>query len=197
MLKEIHHRVKNNLQIIFSLLSLQEQNIDNPEAVHILADSQNRVMSMALIHDQLYQSQNLAGISVGDYLTELLPRVKSAYQGSSAVDIRVDVPPLTLTLDQAIPFGLIMNELTTNALKHAFKERDTGVVSITATVEGESVNVVFRDDGVGLPANFDPEGMSSLGLQIVSMLAGQLHGTWSMESEGGTCFRLAFPLRRD
>ena len=194
LLREIHHRVKNNLQIISSLLSLQEQGVDNPNALKVLADSQGRVMSMALIHEQLYRANDFSGIDARKYLQDFLPRLVSAYKGRRDISLRLAAPSINLVLDQAIPFGLIVNELVTNSLKHAFKRRDKGVISVAASVEEGVANLAFSDDGVGLPDSFNLETPTTLGLQIVSMLARQLHGEFTVEPGAGACFRIRFPL---
>lgn len=195
LLKEIHHRVKNNLQIISSLLSLQEQKLTDLGMLDVLAESRGRIMSMALIHDQLYHSGNFAEIGMEEYLRQLLPRLIQTYKGKRDIALRLDLHPIPISLDQAIPFGLIMNELTTNALKHGFRERSTGVISISATLSEGMINLSVEDNGAGLPPGFILEKQSTLGLQIVTMLIGQLHGDLAMTSGPGTCFRLRFPMR--
>jgi len=195
LLKEIHHRVKNNLQIISSLLSLQEQKLSDLGMLDVLAESRGRIMSMALIHDQLYHSGNFAEIGMEEYLHQLLPRLIQTYKGKRDISLRLDMHPIPLSLDQAIPFGLIMNELTTNALKHGFMERSTGVISIAATLSEGMINLSVEDNGAGLPLGFMLEKQGTLGLQIVTMLIGQLHGDLAMTSGPGTCFRLRFPTR--
>lgn len=194
LLKEIHHRVKNNLQIISSLLSLQEQKMNDLGMLDVLAESRGRIMSMAIIHDQLYHSRDFAEIGMEEYLRQLLPRLIQTYKGRRDIALRLDLHPIALSLDQAIPFGLIMNELTTNALKHGFRERSKGVISISATLSGGMISLTVEDNGAGLPPGFMLEKQDTLGLQIVNMLTGQLHGDLSVTSGPGTCFRLRFPM---
>lgn len=194
LLKEIHHRVKNNLQIISSLLSLQEQKMSDLGMLDVLAESRGRIMSMAIIHDQLYHSSDFAEIGMEEYLRQLLPRLIQTYKGRRDIALRLDLHPIALSLDQAIPFGLIMNELTTNALKHGFRERSKGVISISATLSGGMISLTVEDNGAGLPPGFMMEKQSTLGLQIVTMLTGQLHGDLAVTSGPGTCFRLRFPM---
>ncbi|MBI4804873.1 MAG: PAS domain-containing protein [Desulfovibrio sp.] len=197
LLKEIHHRVKNNLQIISSLLSLQEKGIENPEAQRILLDCQGRVMSMALVHDQLHRSDNLGGIDMAPYLGELLRRLAIGYKGKRDITMELAIASIALSLDQAIPFGLIANELATNAFKHAFNGVQKGTITISAVRNGQNVAFTIADNGKGLPGDFSLDGQSTLGLQIVTLLANQLHGTLAVESDGGTRFRLEFPIDRD
>lgn len=194
LLREIHHRVKNNLQIISSLMTLQEEGVDHPAALEALAVCRGRVSSMAVIHEQIYRTPSLSRIDVADYLQQFLPRIVSVFKGVEDISLELDIAPILLTLDQAIPFGLIINELTTNALKHAFRGREYGTIRLSASLADEMVTLVIEDDGNGLPENFDPTRTSSLGLQIVSMLTKQLHGTLSIEPASGTRFRFQFPL---
>jgi len=194
LLREIHHRVKNNLQIISSLLSLQEHGVNNPEIQAVLAESRGRVTSMALIHEQLYRSRDFDAIGIEDYLGQLLPRLIAAYKGGRRVSLIQELPAVSLSLDQAIPFGLIMNELVTNSLKHGLKDRDQGEVSVRLTLDGDTLDVIVEDDGAGLPQGFDPAAVNTLGLQIVVLLTDQLRGTLSVESAPGARFRLRFPF---
>ncbi|WP_243361787.1 sensor histidine kinase [Fundidesulfovibrio terrae] len=195
LLREIHHRVKNNLNIISSLLSLQEDAVDHPAALDALAESRGRITSMAMIHEQLYTSGDFSGIEVDGYLRQLLARLVAAYRATGDISLAFDLSAITLTLDQAIPFGLIMNELVTNSLKHAFRNRDRGTITVSTALENGSVNLVIADDGEGLPQGFSLNSVSSLGLQIVTMLVRQLHGKLTVEPAGGARFRLCFPLR--
>lgn len=194
LLREIHHRVKNNLQVIASLLSLQEQSVDNPEALRIIADSRGRVMSMALVHEQLYGSQDFAGIDAQGYLRTLLARLLSGLKGNREIHLQLDVPTLSLSIEQAIPFGLIINELVTNAFKHGFRGRDRGTLRVAASTEEGVATITVDDDGQGLPMDFNLDQVTSLGLQIVRLLSQQLHGTIAFESHQGTRVRLRFPL---
>ncbi|MBI4804819.1 MAG: PAS domain S-box protein [Desulfovibrio sp.] len=196
LLREIHHRVKNNLQIISSLLSLQEEGLKDQAALEALAASRSRVISMAMIHEQLYRSEDLSGIDAAEYLRQFVPKLVAAYRGAQDVTLRLDdLSPVTLALDQAVPFGLIVNELVTNAIKHAFKGRDMGAVTIRTNLAGGSVSLVVADDGVGLPEDFEQLKTKTLGLQMVAMLANQLHGALAVDSGRGTSFTLTFPHR--
>lgn len=193
LLREVHHRVKNNLQIVSSLLSLQEETVDNPVALAILAESRGRVTSMALIHEQLYRSRDFSEIDAQDYLRQFITRLVSAYAGGREVSLLLSLCPMHLSLDQAVPFGLIMNELVTNALRHGFKDRSRGEVRVEMAREDSGVSIAVEDDGVGLPAGFDLGRVSTLGLQIVAMLAKQLRGEFIVESVQPTRFRLRLP----
>lgn len=195
LLREIHHRVKNNLQIISSLLSLQEQGVDDPSVQDVLTESQGRVTSMALIHEQLYLSDDFREIDIADYLHTFIPKLVSSYQGNRDISVQMELTRVLLSLDQAIPFGLVVNELVTNALKHGFQGRTKGTVSITTLNDQGDVVLIIEDDGKGLTKEFDLLHVTTLGLQIITMLADQLRGTLVVEPASGARFKLRFPLR--
>jgi two-component sensor histidine kinase/CheY-like chemotaxis protein len=201
LLKEVHHRVKNNLQVIASLLRLQAASTASPELASALEESQHRVESMALIHEQLYESGDLREIDLAEHAAQLLDNLLHSY-GADPARIRgiVRIPvtpgePLRLDVHRAIPAGLILNELISNALKHAFAGQRNG----TITVEGErcegNVTLTVRDDGVGLSQDAEA-GSRSLGLRIVEILARQLHATLTVQSGQGAAFRITFPERQ-
>ncbi|MCY2989765.1 MAG: PAS domain S-box protein [Planctomycetota bacterium] len=195
LLKEIHHRVKNNLQIISSLLRLQSDQIENAVAKGVLQDMQNRVRSMALIHDHLYRSENLAAVDLAAYLQQLCQQLFQALVATSGtIQLQLDLAPVRLDIDQAIPCGLLVNELVSNALKHAFPDGRTGQVRVELqSVEGGPgwlLRVV--DDGVGLPAGFDLNHSTSLGLQLVFGLTRQIGGQLEIGTGPGAMFAVVF-----
>ncbi len=198
LLREIHHRVKNNLQIISSLLSLQEQGVQNTEALALLAESRGRVASMAMIHEQLYQSGDFARLDMHGYVGKLAQSIVGAFRGDRAMRVLLSTQPVPLTLEQAVPLGLILNELITNALKHGLAGRTQGSVEVRIGIDGDTVRAEVVDDGRGLPPGFDPEAVESLGLQLVRTLAGQLGGSLTARAVGGgrTAFEVVFPLGR-
>jgi PAS domain S-box-containing protein len=194
LLKEIHHRVKNNLQIVSSLLQLQASYIKDPEALNIFEESRDRIKSMALIHEQLYQSNDLAQIDFPEYLRSLLNMVLSAHRTNrTRVETKLHVDPVSLDLDTAIPIGLITNELVTNSLKYAFAGRTVGEISVrlTKSEEGDFLLMV-SDNGVGLPDNFNFEKATSLGLRLVRILSRQMRARLELSNGMGTQFRLYF-----
>jgi PAS domain S-box-containing protein len=197
LLKEIHHRVKNNLQIISSLLSLQSQQIRNRKALDALTESQARVRSMALIHEQLYQSQDLAHIDFAQYVRDLTAHLFRTYQTQGpVVRLIVDVRNVFLDADQAITCGMIINELVSNALKHAFGGGEEGTLRITTEWETEeTLRLVVADTGRGIPPTIDHTNTPSLGLKLVRMLSEQLKGTVELSREGGTTFTLRFSTK--
>lgn len=195
LLKEIHHRVKNNLQVISSLLSLQTRNIRDEAALEMFADSQNRIRSMALIHEKLYQSEDLARVDFASYIETLVAHLFQSYQvRSQRVRLVLEVENLYLGIDKAIPCGLIINELVSNALKHAFPEDREGSMKIRlAQVGAERFMVAVSDDGVGFPEGVDHRTTETLGLKLVNILVRQLNGEIELKSEGGTEFAIEIP----
>jgi two-component sensor histidine kinase len=196
MLKEIHHRVKNNMQVISSLMSLQLGASTEPMIQEALMESQARIRSMALVHETLYQSNNLAAIGFKDYLERLVRQVHHVNK-TSRTAIRVEGPDITVPLDQAIPAGLLMNELLTNAIKHAFPDGSGGSITVsTRQVDGDSVELGVADNGKGLPAGFDIAKATTLGLRLVTTLTGQLGGTLTLKENGpGTTITVTFPMK--
>ncbi|MFZ5426002.1 MAG: sensor histidine kinase [Thermodesulfobacteriota bacterium] len=194
LLKEIHHRVKNNLQIVSSLLSLQALRFEG-ETASAFQDSQSRVRAMALVHEKLYRTKDLSRIDFRAYLEELTGFLVQAYSPrGTSVSVSIQCGELFLGVDTAIPCGLILNELVTNALKHAFRGLHAGSITISAAIEGEYVRLTVHDDGRSLPAGFDIEKLDSLGLQLVSNLARQTKGTLTVETRpNGKTFALVFP----
>jgi two-component sensor histidine kinase len=195
LLQEIHHRVKNNLQIISSLLNLQAQQIEDQGIVDAFRDSQNRIRSMALIHEQLYGSHDLAEIDFGAYIRDLAIDLFRSYQ-VDARRIRLDVETdrVRLGIDRAVPCGLIVNELVSNALKHAFPNGRQGGIQVDLRAEGQQMTILVRDDGIGLPEGLDYQNTPSLGLQLVNSLVSQVDGEITLEPVQGTGFRVKFPL---
>jgi PAS domain S-box-containing protein len=194
LLKEIHHRVKNNMQIIASLLSLQAGTIENPLMRAQLEDSQNRIRSMALVHERLYRSPDLAIIDFEQYLHDLCGYLVQGYHAESkGIVLNVNVGSIRLDVDMAIPCGLIVNELVSNALKHAFPENMGGVIRVDARTEAYGAYVLtVQDNGIGTPDLFDVAHSKTLGLQLVASLARQLKGTLSLQSGNGTTIALTF-----
>ncbi|MDY3556519.1 PAS domain S-box protein [Gemmata sp. JC717] len=197
MLKEIHHRVKNNLQIISTLLELQGDGLTDPAAVAAFRESRGRVRSMSLIHERLYRSEDLAGVEFGPYLRGLAEDLFRAYRADDEavrLEVAASVPPLPL--DLAIPCGLLVNELISNCLKYAFVGRSRGNIQVSLVRTGAGAFVLtVVDDGVGMPAGFDIENAPSFGLQLVSTLAAQLRGAVELAPGPGTRVTVQFPAR--
>lgn len=194
LLQEIHHRVKNNMQVISSLLSLQSGYLKDQRDRAMFQECQDRVRTMALIHARLYESQNFAAIDFGEHVRELATMLQRTYQGGRDLHLDLDPEAVLVEMDTAIPAGLIVNELVSNAFKHAFKGRSEGrlTLELRAGTNG-AAHLRVADDGVGLPAGLDWQSAPSLGLRLVQMLTRQLNGTLKVQSGQGTEFRLSFP----
>lgn len=195
LLKEIHHRVKNNMQVVSSLLSLQANRVQDSASLEVLRESQNRVKSMALIHEKLYQSKDLAKVDFADYVRDLTMHLFRTYRtNAGAITLRINVSEnVRLGVDTAIPCGLIVNELVSNALKYAFPGGRAGEVRVDLEREGGGeLTLVVSDNGVGFPADVDPGHTGSLGLKLVTTLADQLEGSIELERSAGTLFKVTF-----
>ncbi len=199
LLREIHHRVKNNMQVISSLLSLQAHNAKDERLIEAFKESQGRVRAMALIHETLYRSDDMATIDLREYLSTLAQNLIQAYQTTPGrMNLRVEAEKVALGLDQAVPLGLILNELVSNSLKHAFPRRQEGTILVGAkSIGGQEVEVAVGDDGVGLPPEVDWRRTKSLGLQlVVGLVESQLGGSVAVSSERGTCFTIRFKVSK-
>jgi PAS domain S-box-containing protein len=192
MLKEIHHRVKNNLQVISSLFSLQSSSLTDETANALLTESRMRVRSMALIHEKLYQSSDLSRIDFAEYIHGLVRYLIPAYEPANQVTFHIQAEEVRLSLNCAVPCGLIVNELVSNALKHAFPDGRPGTVKVSASGDGDQIRLIVADDGVGLPAGQDVLEGDTLGLQLVQSLVGQLEGSLTLSGEQGTRCEITF-----
>jgi PAS domain S-box-containing protein len=196
LLKEVHHRVKNNLQVICSLLSMQIACSQGDEFARPLNDAHSRVLAMSLIHEQIYQSDSLADLDFGEYIALLAERLFSTYcVDPSRIQLKLSVEPILLTMHQAIPCGLILNELISNSLKHGFNDGRSGFISITLRMlENRRAELSVSDNGVGFPADFRLENSSSLGMQVVATLIRQLRGDLTVTGDSGATFRFSWKL---
>ena len=195
LLKEIHHRVKNNMQVISSMLQLQSVSLDDEKTIDIFRRSQDRIKSMAIIHDMLYQAQDFSKIDFRDYIETLTETLFSSYKKETQdITLIIDVKDVFLNLDTAVPLGLIINELVTNSLKHGFKERDEGEISIALShIDDDKIELNVRDNGIGLPEGFNIKEAESLGLEIVAVLSEkQLNGDLKIKRDSGTEFQIVF-----
>ncbi len=199
LLKEIHHRVKNNLQVISSLLNLQASQIQDNKTLQALRDSQVRVRSMALIHEKLYRSKSLEKIDFGEYVQSLTNDLFRSYQRKTGIiNLQIHVDEIFLPLDQAIPCGLILNELVTNALKYAFPDGRNGTICVELLKESENmISLRVADDGIGLPNDLDIRTTKSLGWQLVNNLIQQLAGTLIIENAQGTTCNITFSIKAE
>lgn len=192
LLQEIHHRVKNNLQVISSLLNLQSQGIQDKKILEVFQESQNRIRSMALIHEKLYRSSDLARVDFAEYIRNLASFLIRSYR-SRAVQLDLQASDIYLSIDNAVPCGLIVNELISNALKHAFVDGREGEICVAMQqLADQRVKLIVRDNGVGLPKDVDYMNTGSLGLQLVTMLVQQLEGILEIRNNAGAEFEIRF-----
>ena len=193
LLKEIHHRVKNNLEIVSSLLQLQSAQIDDPSVQAAMLSSQNRVHSMGIIHQKLYQGEHLASIEMRDYFINLSENILDSFNAEGRIKVECVMPALVLDVDTAISIGLIANELITNSLKYAFNEKEKGEIKISLkeqNIEGELL-LKIADNGIGKPLNGKAKG-TGFGTQLINLLTKQLDGQLNYEINNGTSVSLAF-----
>jgi two-component sensor histidine kinase len=197
LLREIHHRVKNNMQVMSSLLSLQARAALHPETRRMLEDNQNRIQSMALLHEILYQSEDLAMVDFPKYVLRTVDYLfRSFGVKDRQIRLRTELDQLELELDDALPFGLLISEVVSNSLKHAFPQGRGGEVSVFLRQHSDkTISLILSDDGIGMPRELDWTTTRSLGLRLVRALAQQLRGTLEIRSEGGTEVRLTFQVR--
>jgi len=194
LLREIHHRVNNNMQIISSLLNLQSFHIADEKALNVFRESQNRVKSMGMIYEKLYQSKDISHIDFADYISSLVSGIFSSYEiDTNHIKLKIDAQQILMGIETAIPCGLIINELVTNALKHAFVGRENGELDITLQIlSDDTYQLTIKDDGIGFPENIDFENVSTVGLQLVNGLVDQIDGTIEMDAGEGTKFSIIF-----
>lgn len=191
LLKEIHHRVKNNLQIIASLLNLQSRYIRDEQTLAAIRESQNRVKAMALVHEKLYRAEDISHISLEEYIRFLGTGLFQFYDAKArGIRFDIDIHDVSVDINSAIPLGLIINELISNSLKYAFPEGRKGEIAIAVTKDGHTITVRFRDTGIGIPADLDWKNTPSLGLRLVNTLVDQMNGTIELDRSAGTQFLL-------
>jgi PAS domain S-box-containing protein len=193
MMREIHHRVKNNLQIVSSLLRLQARSIKSKALKDTFDIAQNRIKSMALIHEVLYLSENLDKINFSDYIKRITNHLFSMFsRKAKKIQLELDVGEFYLDIDKAIPCGLIINELVSNAFKHAFPDGKSGKIQVDLAHKLDRYTIMVKDTGVGFPSDFDMERTQTLGLQLVGDLVKQIEGSYEMQNDGGAAFKIVF-----
>lgn len=190
LLKEIHHRVKNNLAFISALFQLQMYKTENEEAINLLSDSQNRIKSIAMIHEMLYQNELFSSIEMSDYIKKLVQNIQDTLFQNSAVDVNFDMDTIQLGINQAIPCGLMVNEIITNSFKHAFPSQKTGTITISMKCVDNKVTLMVSDNGVGMEENL--EISESTGMELIRTLSTQLKGKVEIEKQEGVTFTIVF-----
>lgn len=202
LLKEVHHRVKNNLQVISSLLNLQAEKITQPDLLETFMESKNRIRAMALVHEKLYQSKDLSRIDFTDYMHSFLTYMDNSHNlnpGKVRIHVNAIKQSHFFKIDIAIPCGLILNELISNSYKYAFPEKREGNIHLFFGIEKELNNVnqyvlEVADDGIGISSAIDMENLNTLGLQLLEMLTEQLGGSLNLDRTNGTKFTVRFPI---
>ena len=193
LLKEIHHRVKNNLQIVMSLLNSQSSYINDESALTAIHDSQHRVHAMSLIHQKLYNSENLSSIDMSFYIRELASYLSDSFNTGQRIRFEFDIEPLELDVSQAVPLGLILNEAITNSLKYAFPNEREGVINVTlSNTSGNQYLLEISDNGIGIPSHLKNKKAGSLGMSLMAGLSEDLDGSFSIEKNNGTVIRILF-----
>jgi two-component sensor histidine kinase len=191
LLREVHHRVNNNLQIIISLTKLQLRTLEDPGMKQALSDMQNRVRAMAIVHEKLYQTEDLSSIDLADYTRYLVTQIFSHYKvDRQKISLSIDIGKILLNIDTAIPIGLILNELVGNAIKYAFPDGRKGEITIRVTEEGDILTIVVKDNGIGISSDVDWQNTPSLGLRLVGNLVDQLFGRIELDRTSGTKFTM-------
>ncbi|HEX3002360.1 MAG TPA: sensor histidine kinase, partial [Methanoregula sp.] len=195
LIREIHHRVKNNLQIISGLLDMTRMRTPDPTTHGILTDMMMKIKTMAQIHTRLYESKQFDRINMGRQIRDQVTDLSSIYGRTGAeIETSIETQEIYLPVDQAIPCALIVNEILSNALKHAFRGRRRGTLHISAEQDGEQVRIVVQDTGVGIPGDVDVYKTTSLGLKLIRSLVTQLGGSVTIASENGTNVTVEFPI---
>ncbi len=195
LLKEIHHRVKNNLQFISSLLNMQSRHVSDPKALQVLQESKNRINSMSMVHQRLYQEDDLTGVYMPTYLSNLLQSLKHSYHTTGAeVQVELNADKLNLDVDIAMPIGLIINELVTNIFKYAFNEQKDPKIWVSLQADAQSIKLKVVDNGKGLSPNFDDTATKGFGLQLVKSLAKKLGTVVTFKNDNGMAVSLAFAI---
>ncbi|MCI5221737.1 MAG: PAS domain S-box protein, partial [Candidatus Electrothrix sp. AR4] len=193
LLKEIHHRVKNNMQIVASLMFLQAQNINNKVALGILLENQNRIRSMGLVHELLYRSVDLSRVPFDEYIEALVQSLRESYDKND-VCFQIQAEGIELPVDTAVPCGLIVNELITNSFKHAFKDNHSGLLTVLFMRNDGIYTLSVSDNGTGLPDNYDWESSATLGLNLIRTLSAQLDAELDFKNDNGLTCNLFFTV---
>jgi two-component sensor histidine kinase len=194
LIKEIHHRVKNNLQIVISLLNVQSEFLDNPSALAAIQESRERMHAIAIIHQKLYQVDNSTLINIQSYIYELIDNLKKSFDNSGRIYFQLDIADICLDVSQSVPLSLILNEAITNAIKYAFFPHEQGTIIVALDmIDHRQVQLKIKDNGKGLPPGMDIKNNHSLGFQLMHLFTEQLEGTLDLLNEGGLTITLSFP----
>jgi len=193
LLKEIHHRVKNNLQIINSLLRFQSDMVKDPEVVALFTECQDRIISMSLLHEQLYRKEDLSFVNVTEYLTDLFEGLKHSYANNKKIEVNIRADVDSFGVNTMIPLGLLINEIASNSFKHGFKGRENGVIDLKLEKrDNKNYELLLSDNGIGIPGNIDHEEPETLGLELINIFVDQLEGHLKLSNHVGTSYKIQF-----
>lgn len=193
LLKEIHHRVKNNLQLISSILNLQSAYIDDDYMIQYFKESQNRIFTIASVHEGLYKSENLSAVDLEEYLYKIVPELINVYANSTRILYNIQVEKIEVSINTAIPIGLIVNEIITNSIQHAFPDREQGHIDIRSHYDGRMLTIIITDDGIGLPKEVEKGEPQTLGIQLIDTLIKQLKADYSIDNADGCRISIRIP----
>lgn len=194
LLREVHHRVKNNMSIIMSLLSLQSQTGGDPGAMAALNDARTRIQSMMIVYDKLYRSSDFRNVSLREYLTKLIDEIIASYTISTRVAVDKHIDDFPLHASRLFPIGIILNEVLTNAMKYAFNGRTSGRITVNVSRNDANIEMVVHDDGPGFTENARSGSDPGFGTRLIKMMVGQVEGTIEMENDNGARFRIVIPV---
>jgi PAS domain S-box-containing protein len=194
LLREVHHRIKNNMNTIVGLLSIQTDTVKEPSAIAALEDTMSRIRSMMMLYDKLYQSKGFIEISIKEYLSPLVDEIAGIFPNRRAVIINKNIDEFVVNAETLFSLGIIVNELITNMMKYAFSGRDSGIIKLTASLTGDRASVVIQDNGIGMPESIDIYNSKGFGLQLVGMLVQQIGGSINIERDNGTKFTIEFGI---
>ncbi|HOT44305.1 MAG TPA: sensor histidine kinase [Spirochaetota bacterium] len=194
LLREVNHRLKNNMNTMISLLSLQAGTLNEQATINALLKARGRIQSMSVLYDTLYQTENVGEMSIEHYLTPLVERIVPLFPISTAVTIDMRIENFPVKVKTLLPLGIIANELVTNAMKYAFTGREKGTITVSALKEGSHAAMVIEDDGIGIPETVNPEQPTGFGLKLVGILVKQIGGAIMTGRPGGARFMITFPL---
>jgi PAS domain S-box-containing protein len=194
LLREVHHRIKNNMSVITGMLMLQAETLKEPSAVDALNDATSRVRSMMVLYDKLYRSADFKSISIKEYLTSLIHEIIGNFPGRMSINVETQIDDCILEARTLSPMGIILNELLTNAMKHAFTDKEKGVIKVSLSIKNNQATLIVQDNGAGIPESIDTENSIGFGLQLVNILTEQLEGTMRIEREEGTRFVMEFEV---
>ncbi|MDZ7659303.1 sensor histidine kinase [Fodinibius sp.] len=195
LLQEIHHRVKNNLAVVSGMMDLQTFSTENEEVRRLLTDSKNRIKTMALIHEKLYQSASLSQIEFGSYVKDLINNIKGVSASDKEIKVELEYDSFNLNVNQAVPCALIINEVVANAFEHAFTDQESGLIKVTLENIEDKVIVSIKDNGRGLPSDFEYRKSKSIGMTIIETLIQQLEAEQKVKDKNGVSFTFSFEMK--